>query len=395
MARRENPCTKEEFNNPNLISDDYQHVFIDDVEMTAENIWNYPGDRNDLVEKLVEYFYNEGFKPYIDVDDKYIKKQLKTLKDKDSSEAYDHLSNALKNSSPLCLDICRHFCRNSFYKVSVNGTPSIEDVYKDKDLLRKVLKNRMGWYTSTETIKKRGKNIIGLHPYLFDISHKMIVQGCHSSMTSANVSNFRPLIAKFLYERYCNGKNILDLSAGWGARFLAAWSLDKNYFGIDPMTASEISDIQKFIESDDELKNESSSLSKLICSGSEVLSAYKDIPEVDYVIVCPPYFKLEEYKCNDNSTDLYSEYDAWLEHYWKPTVQNAVNKMRKDAKFSLIMIQKWGKYDLLSDMSKIIEDSGLKFTEEISYKTTRSHLTDKRKSGNTNKNTEKVITFVK
>jgi len=252
----------------------------------------------------------------------------------------------------------------------------------------------MGWCTSTETIKRKGKTIVGLHPYLFDISHKMLVQGCHSSMVSANVSNFRPLIAKYLMKKHCKERgNVLDLSAGWGARFLGAWSLGLNYFGIDPMTASEIDCMKTFISVREALSNITSSNSKLICGCSEDTSSYVDVPGVDYVIVCPPYFKLEEYQCSKNSTDVYSEYKDWISKYWAPTVANAVSKMKSGSKFSLIMIDKWRKLELLKDMSDVILQNGLVKVEEQAYKTTRSHLTDKRKSGNTNKSTEKVVTF--
>lgn len=219
------------------------------------------------------------------------------LKSKDASETFDATTLQVKNSSILCLDVCKHFCKSSFYKVKVNGTPSVEDVYNSKELLEKVLKNRMGWYTSTETIDKGGKHIVGLHPYLFDISHKMLVQGCHSSMVSANVSNFRPVVAKFLMQRYCSGSRVLDLSAGWGARLLGAWSLDKMYFGIDPMTAGELRNMLAFISSHPETSNAMSKSSKLTSGCSEDIKSYDGIDDgsIDYIIVCPPYFKLEEY----------------------------------------------------------------------------------------------------
>ena len=395
MARRDKPCTKEEFDNPNLISDKYPHVFIDGIEMTAENIWNWNGDREDLVDRLVDYFYNEGFIPYKELSDAKIEEQMLKLKDKDSSEVIAE-DNQVKNSSSLCLDVCRHFCTDSFYDVKVNGLPSIKEVYRSKDLLKKVLQNRMGWYTSTETIKKKNKTIVGLHPCLFDISHKMVVQGCHSSMTSGNVSNFRPLIAKFLYERHCNGGNkVLDLSMGWGARFLAAWALDKTYYGIDPMTAKELEGMREFIKGDQKLCNQSV-LDSVLCNGcSEDKSSYQDIPEVDYVIACPPYFKLEEYKCEKNSTDVHSEYQKWLEDYWKKTVQLMSQKLKRKGRFSLIMIDKWKKFNLLEDMSDIVIAEGFQQIEELSYKTMRSHLTNKRETGNSHKATEKIVTFEK
>ena len=99
--------------------------------------------------------------------------------------ALDAADGSLKNTSRLCLDICRDFCRDSFYATRTNGTPSVLDVYRDKKLLERVLKNRLGWYTTTEPLKLEDGTIVkGEHPYLFDISHKMVVQGCHSSMVT-------------------------------------------------------------------------------------------------------------------------------------------------------------------------------------------------------------------
>lgn len=395
MARRDKPCTKEEFSHAHLISDDYKHVVIDGIEMTAENIWNLQGDRAALVEKLVDYFYNEGFVPYIEETDDEIIDDMKKLKDADASSVVDD-KGFVKNTSRVGLDVCRVFCMESFYSTHVNGTPSIIDVFKSKDLLRKVLKNRLGWYTTTEPLEIDGKKVAGTWPYLFDISSKMIVQGARSSMTSANVSNFRPLVAKHLMQRYCNeGSKVLDLSAGWCARFLAAWSLDKQYFGIDPMTARDLKKLQAFMNSHEKTSSASSKSSVILEGVSEDASLYASIPEVDYVIACPPYFKLEEYPCDGNSTDVYPAYEDWLEKYWRATVKNAVSKMKKGAKFSLIMIEKWTKFDLLADMTKIMKEEGLAFFEELSYKTTRSHLTDKRKSGNTSKSSEKIATFIR
>jgi len=109
MAVRENPCTKEEFDNPNFVTDDYPHIVIDGVEMTAENIWNYQGDRNDLVEKLVDYFFNSGFQLYKSLSDDEVESQILKLKEKDPEEAVAD-DGSLKNSSSLCLDVCRQFC---------------------------------------------------------------------------------------------------------------------------------------------------------------------------------------------------------------------------------------------------------------------------------------------
>lgn len=393
---------KKDWDHAFLMSDNYSHVVIDGVEMTAKNIWEHPGSREQLLEKIVDFFYNEGFKPFIEVEDKKAEADFLKLMKTSPNEAID-VDGSIKNTSRLCLDICRDFCQKSFYSTRANGTPSILEVYKSKDLLRRALKSRMGWYTTTEKLKLEDGTVLdGEHPYLFDISHKMLVQGCHSAMVSANVSNFRPVVAKFLMSKFCpkNG-TVLDLSAGWGARLIAAMSLGLDYYGIDPMTAKELDSLHSFLVSRKRILDKLLSMKDIwhvdIVEGvSEDISSYSRLAnQADYCIVCPPYFKLEEYNCSNNSTDVHSEYASWLEDYWKKTIENAKSKMSRHAKLSLIMIESWGKFNLLEDMSNIIEQSRFKKIDEMQYKTTRSHLTDKRESKNTTKATEKVWTFEK
>lgn len=393
MACHEKPCTSEVWSNPNFINDNREHFVIDGIEMTAQNIWNWHEPREILVEKIADFVMSNEF-PTPHVDEAEAVEKISKLVLKDPSEAFDLATGHLKNTSTLCLDVCRSFNIKEFMDTRVNRTPSISEVLSSRPLIVKILKNRMGWCTSSEHIKDHGKNIVGEHPYLFDISWHMIVQGAHSSMTSANVSNFRPLVAKWLIDRWSkDGDSVLDLSAGWGARYLAAMSLKKRYYGIDPMTADNI---KKMAELCNKNFKDHAQEAVLVKDGSEKPSSYKKFPNnIDYCFVCPPYFKLEDYKCEGNSTDLFGDYQSWLEHYWRPTVQNASKKLKIGAKFSLIIIEKWEKLDLRQDMSKIIEDCGFKQIDIISYKTTRSHLTDKRKSGKMDKDTEKVVTFEK
>lgn len=398
--RYDTPCLKKDWKHAFLMHDDYEHVVIDGIEMTAKNIWEYSGSRDKLVSKLVDYFYNEGFKPWNEMTDAAIEKDFLKLVNADANDVLDK-DGSIKNTSRLCLGICRDFCQQSFYATKVNGTASIYDVYKDKILLEKVLKNRLGWYTTTEPLKlKDGTVLQGEHPYLFDISHKMLVQGAHSSMVSANVSNFRPLVAKFLMKKFCptNGK-VLDLSMGWGARMLAALSLGLDYYGIDPMTSKEVDNMCSFLSSKKAIVDTLISMKdeydlELKDGVSEDIASYNNIPtNIDYVIVCPPYFKLEEYQCKNNSTDMYAEYNEWLDRYWKQTIKNAKSRMKDHAKLTLIMVEKWDKFELLKDMSSIIEQEGFIKVDEMQYKTTRSHLTDKRESRNNSKDSEKVWTF--
>ena len=391
--RYDKPCLKEDWHNAFLMADKHEHVVIDGIEMTAKNIWEYSGDREQLLEKIVDYFYARRSSMFSNAGTKHAStgaRVLAKLKSADASMVLCQDGSTLKNTSNIGLDFCRKWCSLAFYSTHVNGTPSIVDVFNNRDLLRRVLKNRMGWYTTTEKlVLEDGTEATGEHPYLFDISDWMVIKGAHSSMVSANTSNFRPLVAKFLMQKFCRaGGLVLDLSAGWGARMLAAMSLGLDYYGIDPTTGSILASMPSTID-----KKLSTSCTA-IDGVSEDIASYSKMPKkADYCIVCPPYFKLEEYPSSSSSTVSYPDYNDWLEMYWRQTMKNAHASMLPGAKLSLIVVDKWGKMELLEDMSTIAQQEGFIKIDEMQYKTNRSHLTDKRQSRNMSKSTEKVYTF--
>ena len=64
----------------------------------------------------------------------------------------------------------------------------------------------------------------------------------------------------------------------------------------------------------------------IYCSQSELLgdnktfmSKYKSF--FDIVFFSPPYYKLELYRGEKQSTTLYDNYDIWLEKYWQETIK--------------------------------------------------------------------------
>ena len=365
--------TSKEFKNPYLINTNLDEtIIIDNNKLTAEYIWSLnEKERLDLIQKIKDYF--KEF-PTEELDKDYIDNQYKKLVKYDQNEVIAE-DGTLKNSSSLCLDILRYYNRDNFYNVSGESQMSLKKVFENN--LESVLKNRMGWYTSMEDNTER--------PYVFNITAKMIRQGIRSSGLGFNVSQIKPVVIKYLYSKYAKQKT-LDYSAGWGARAIAACSLGLEYYGIDPLTAVDVNRIIKRFNG------------KGVCikSGSEVNDIYNAIPEVDCVLSCPPYFTLEIYSDDNNqSVKKYSEYEAWLEFYWKETVKNCYSKLTNDGYFILIMIEKYKKYNIATDMCKVMEEVGLKFVEELSYKTIRNHLSGKKKSGVISKNSEKVYVFKK
>lgn len=370
--RYDNALTKENFTNPYLININIDEtITIDGNLLTAEYIWGLnEAERLALIEKIKAYYKNF---PTEKLTKDYMNKQFKKLKLFKPNSILDD-AGKLKNSSSLCLDITRYYNRKNFYKVEGEKMDSLETVFKNN--LTQVLKNRMGWYTSTEDGTER--------PYVFNITDKMIRQGMRSCGLGFNVSQIKPAVLKYLYHRYAK-ESVLDYSAGWGARALAAASLNLNYYGIDPLTAD---DVNRMIND----------FGKGFCNkgGSEVIESYENIPEVDCCLSCPPYFVLEIYSHDENqSVSKFSEYNEWLEKYWRMTVKNCLTKLKKEGYFILIMIEKYKKYDLGLDMSKILIEEGLVPVEVLEYKTVKNHLSHKKVTKEVTKSSEKVYVFRK
>lgn len=355
-------------------------LVIDGVKLTAQNIWK---DRDRWISKVFDYYRKNGF-PYPQMTEKEILEEVEKLKKKNPNECLTE-KGELKNSSSLCTNITQFINNNCFWKCSGGKTPSIYDAFMNDETLLKVLKNRMGYAKESHEFEANGIIYPANTPYLFDMSDKQLFQGFRSSRIGFSTSLFKPIVAKYLIQKYCEGENVLDPSIGWSARYLATYSLNKNYFGIDPASVTKNTEkLARFLKD---------KKSQFITSVSENKEAYKTFPEVDYVIACPPYFNLESYSGeNGQSIETYSTYEDWLNKYWKETVINCFDRMKIGAKFTLIMISKFDKYNLLEDMSNIMKNVGLKEFEIIPYKTTRSHLN--KSAGNT-KDSEKCVTFVK
>lgn len=355
-------------------------LVIDGVKLTAQNIWE---NKDYYIQKVFEYYRETGF-PYPQMTVEEIKEQINKLKKKNAEECLNE-KGELKNSSSLCIDVTRTVNNNCYWKCSGGKTPSIYDAFMDDDTLMKVLKNRMGYSKESHEFEENGRTYPAGTYYLFDMSDKQLFQGFRSSRIGFPTSNFKPIVAKYLIQRYCDGERVLDPSIGWSARYIAAYSLGKKYYGIDPAPVAINTEKLARILGDTD--------SRFFTSGSEVKEIYEDLPEVDYVIACPPYFDLESYASVDGqSIDTYSTYDEWLNKYWKPTVENCYSKMKDGGKFTLVMIEKFEDYYLARDMLEIMHEIGLKDYEIIPYRTSRSHLT--KRAGNT-KDSEKCFTLVK
>ena len=139
------------------------------------------------------------------------------------------------------------------------------------------------------------------------------------------VNQFRPVVAKWIYCKLNPRVGILDFSAGWGGRCLAAMSMGIPYIGIDANANLE-SSYNAMVRAIDPSANV-----QLVFKPSETVdfSRYK----YDLIFTSPPYFMLEKYE----KMPEYKTKEDFLQRFFIPVVQSAWRSLRKGGHMALNM----------------------------------------------------------
>lgn len=232
--------------------------------------------------------------PYIP-DDPYPK-----ITEEERDRAYNYLKN-FKFTDSLTLSRKTNNSSNFFFleerlKARKNSKWSIKTAWEDEDERNRVLK----------IVNK-------YHPNGYkksDIYRTL-------KMYYGNVGQFRPDVAKWIYQKY-SVKNVLDPCSGWGDRLVAAISSDINYTGID---------------SNYELKKCYESMINYYCSSDNKIEMYYGRSEIilnqienkkyDIVFTSPPYYTLEKYQNMYN----YGSYKNFVDLFLIPTVKQCLLKL--------------------------------------------------------------------
>lgn len=263
--------------------------------------------REQLIEPIFNIFRQQGWQfPEFTTD--VLRKEYKRIIDYKLN-----IDNKLNNNSSIGTKLCKYFCAESYYNSSEFGRENVIKSFENDDLLKKVIKNRLGlyWY-------EKNKNDV------YNISHRSILQGFRSSRIGSIVGMFKPEIAKFINLKYSlEGDLIVDYSAGFGGRLLGAMSCNRKYIGIDPLTAPELEKMIKFFDFKD---------CKLIHGGSE---NYCNISNcADLIWSSPPFFQTEIYSHDESQAYMRGE-NYFYNTYWIKTLKNAKTMLKPNKWFGL------------------------------------------------------------
>ena len=200
---------------------------------------------------------------------------------------------------------------------------------------------------------------------LFDISFKQVRRALEVNRYS--VSIFKPLLAKWLYERYVmRGATVWDPCAGFGGRLLGAMAAGVGkYIACEPnpRTAEELGLLVDSIGVTDKVSLHFLPLEHMLL----------DARSVDLVFTSPPYVDKEHY-CNDaDQSDVkYGSRQAWIDGFLTILIRKATDCLKPQGRLVLVVDA-----SLTEPIIEIASAAGLSFVECLGLRNAATHLTKK------------------
>jgi hypothetical protein len=150
--------------------------------------------------------------------------------------------------------------------------------------------------------------------------------------TFGGVHNFRPVVAKAIYERYCPaGGSVLDPCAGWGGRllgFLVSRAIQYVGIEVERETVKGLRMLSARLEK--ELPGKSVEIH------NSAFESWNTAEKFDLVFTSPPYFNAEWYGHSTNqSSTRYPEYERWRDCFLFTLIDKADGMLKKGGRLIL------------------------------------------------------------
>ena len=253
---------------------------------------------NNFKNNLFKHYRLHGF-PYYKVP---IIEQFKKLKKMDDyCNNHDIIQDDIIRQTMHCLDVAWTYFPKSWEVVSNNKKTPME-LFSNDELFKKVITKRLkrGTYWSDNGLRKELK--------------------AHSG--SQGVSNFRPSVARAIYDKFAGDGMVYDPCMGYGGRLLGAISSNKvkYYDGCDPSTDT----YNGLLKMASQLGG--NTFINLNHIGAE---DYKPVRKFDLISTSPPYYDTEKYSNEPTQSYIkYPTYSQWLNGFLKGMLDNSINCLK-------------------------------------------------------------------
>lgn len=329
----------------------------------AKNLYSLTEERKQILFDAAEkYWRSEGFpyeyKEHTDVDlwEKFFSLQdIKgTLRQKRFGLFYDEEPTSFVSSEGI--GIANYFNPEIWHSQRLGGRSPI-DAFENKKLFRRAL-----------------EIILSYDRRLTPTSIRNVLRIVRGTQTC---SNFRPAVAKTVYDQFAGQANsiVLDPCMGYGGRLLGwmASNIHKKhkgshlYVGVDPnhIVCKNNTRMAQFFGFENNIKL--------------INKPFEDVPIKElqkfqpiFAFTSPPYFDRERYSTDESqSCKRYPKYEDWKKNFLAILIEHAHSILRKDSKFLLninnIKIQKNKILPLAEDAKVIAEKCGFTLVETFQY----------------------------
>lgn len=216
-----------------------------------------------------------------------------------------------------------------------------------------------------------------------------------------SVVNFKPAIAKYIYDHYCpqNG-NTLDPCAGYGGRLAGCIASNKNitYHGIDPdgPTATGNMKMASFYKNMYLKGIETERIWKFnfkfdLGCAEDIMSTLKN--EYDLIFTSPPYHNVEQYSNEPIQSYLkFPTYEEWKEKFLFIIIEQS-HRLLKDRGYFILNVKNYKKMPIADETIIFAEKIGFKLAKR--YKMRLSNSEYHRHEEKPKFHTEPIFVYIK
>jgi SAM-dependent methyltransferase len=294
-----------------------------------KKVWNEfsEDELKDYEDAVFNHYRSTGF-PFFDLTEEQRAKTFNQLVQFDTAKL--ELGGDELNQTMLALNLCNHHFPNIWEAKAQNFRSPLE-TFHDDEKFRIAIRKRI----------KHGDN-------MSDAGIRKVLSYSHGSQ---RVSNFKPTVAKYMYDRFAPNGDVLDFSCGYGGRlfgFLA--SSAKTYVGCEPNTATYTYLTEIALEYN---SRKSVTINHLPIEDFETSQTF------DLVFSSPPYFNTEKYCLEPTQSYLrYPTRQLWREGFLKPLVEKSLRYLRPQGTFAINIANVSSYPNLEQDTVELCEEAG-------------------------------------
>lgn len=310
-----------------------------DIAISSDYYYSLPRKKQkETLKKIFLYYRRKGF-PYPTLTDSQLDAEMLKLKKLDTKTLLAAQNNVIRRNK-VGLALANYYMPHMYEVKCHNFYTPMQSFSDTKLFLRAILKSlEFNGGISDGSIRSALKWVTG----------------------TQMVSNFRPSVAKYIYDTYAGSGRVLDFSCGYGGRLIGAISSNRVslYHGADPCVPTYKGLLR--------IKNDYGDGKAIVIKNEPFEDAKFKKLFYDVAFSSPPYFHQEEYGDEEGqSFKRYPTKEKWRDGFLKPLIQKCYHYIKDDGYF-ILNIANIATY-------KTFEEDAIKIAQKVGFTLIKTYL---------------------